>query len=147
MLKIFPIPKILFFFILLSLVFFIRCKKDNKDGQIPNVYVNFYIYLNDPEYALLNSVGSSIKVTGGVKGIIIHRATFDDFIALDRVSSYHPENMCAVELDSTRIYAIDPCSLSKFSLFDGTVVKGPATAPLKRYQTSFDGNNVVHIFN
>ena len=137
---------ILFFF-LFFIILLTTCKKDNNNGQIPNVYVNFYIYLSDPEFAASNSVGTAVRVTGGVKGIIVYRATWDEFIALERVSSYQPENLCPVEIDSTGIYAKDPCSESKFSLFDGMPVKGPATAPLKMYRSLFDGTNSVHIFN
>lgn len=136
---------IFFVFIIASLLF--SCKKDTKAGQIPNVYVNFYIYLNDPSFAVLNSVGSAVLVTGGVKGIIIYRSTFDTFTALERCSSYKPSDFCAVNIDSTGVNAIDPCSLSKFSLIDGSVVKGPANLPLKTYQTFFDGDNTIHIFN
>lgn len=141
-------PKLSFFLILFLICILPGCKKkDSKQGQIPNVYVNFYIYLNDPSFAPLLSVGNSVSVTGGVKGIIIYRSTFDSFTALERCSSYKPEDMCAVEIDSTRIYAVDPCSLSKFSLVDGTVIKGPATLPLKTYQTFYDGENSLHVYN
>jgi len=139
-------PKILFFSLLVFFLFS-TCKKDENNSQIPNAYVNFYIYISDPEFAALNSVGTAVMVTGGVKGIIIYRATWDEFIALERVSSYKPENLCAVTIDSTGIYAQDPCSESKFSLIDGMPVKGPAGFPLKQYHTSFDGTNSVHIFN
>mgnify|MGYP002353589569 CR=1 FL=1 len=137
---------ILFFFLFCAILL-TTCKKDNTNGQIPNVYVNFYVYLSDPEFAALNSVGTAVMVTGGVKGIIIYRATWEEFVALDRVSSYQPENLCAVEIDSTGIYAKDPCSESRFSLYTGMPVKGPASAPLKTYRTLFDGVNSLHIFN
>lgn len=148
MIKKIILPKIIFILILLASVLFITCKKDNKNGQIPNVYVNFYIYLSDPEYFVLNSIGGVVMVTGGVKGIIIYRVSDNDFAALERVSSYKPENLCAVNIDSTGIYAVDTCSASKFYLIDGSVVNGPAVMPLKRYNTEFNNlNNSLHVFN
>lgn len=138
--------KILVIVLLLS-IFSTSCKEETNNNQIPNVYVNFYFSLSDPEFASLNSIGNSVYVTGGVKGIIIHRVTFDEFTAFDRVSSYKPENFCVVKVDSVPYYAYDPCSMSKFSLIDGAPVRGPAISPLKKYNTQFDGNMSVHVFN
>ena len=39
--------------------------------------------------------------------------------------------------------AIDTCSGSEWLLLDGQVLKGPASYPLKEYQTVFDGTNLT----
>lgn len=142
------ISKIIFILILLGSLLFITCKKEDKNSQIPNVYVNFTINLNDPSYMLLNSIGNSLVVNGGVKGIIIYKASENDFVALERVSSYKPEDLCVVDVDSTGIYVVDPCSMSKFLILDGSVINGPAVMPLKRYNTEYDNLiNTLHVFN
>lgn len=138
-------PKVIIFLLLLC---FFGCKEDKNNGYIPNAYVNMYIFLGDPEFVALNSVGNSVIVTGGVKGIILHRLSFEEFVAIERVSSYQPENLCAVNIDSTGMFLVDPCSGSKFIITDGSVVKGPAQLPLKCYTTEYDPmNNSLHVYN
>jgi nitrite reductase/ring-hydroxylating ferredoxin subunit len=57
-------------------------------------------------------------------------------VAYDRCSSVNPQNKCAVTLDNPSLTVTDPCSGAKFSLFDGTPVKAPATKSLKSYQVT-----------
>lgn len=122
------------------------CKKESE--TIPNVYVDFYIYLNQPSYAALNSVGNFVYVTGGVKGIIVYRKSLDEFVAYDRSCPYDPDaGNAIINVDSTNVFSSDSNCGSKFNLLDGSVLNGPATRPLKSYRTSFDGLNTLHIFN
>ena len=121
------------------------CKKQ-KD-VVPNVPVDVYIYVTDPLNIALNAVGGWVYVNAGVRGIILYRRTQEEFTALDRNCTYQPENTCAtVYVDNTNIFAVDTCCGSKFQITSGSVVKGPATLPLKMYNASYDGT-VVHIYN
>lgn len=120
----------------LSIMLLLSCAKD--DGTyIPNVYVNYTIPINDPSMSALNSAGGAIIISGhGVAGIIIYRRADNVFVAYDRCSSVNPQNKCAVTLDNPSLTVTDPCSGAKFSLFDGTPVKAPATKSLKSYQVT-----------
>jgi nitrite reductase/ring-hydroxylating ferredoxin subunit len=120
----------------LSIVLLLSCAKD--DGTfIPDVYVNYTIPINDPSMSALNSPGGAVVISGhGVAGIIIYRRADNVFVAYDRCSSVNPQNKCAVTLDNPSLTATDPCSGAKFSLFDGTPVKAPATKSLKSYQVT-----------
>ncbi len=124
------------------------CGKDNKDGVIPYVYVNFSIYPNSTEYIDLNTVNNSVYLTGGNKGIIVFRKSADEFMAYDRTCPYDPDVKEAI-IEVTQqgsLIAIDSCCGSKFLLTDGSPIKGPATLPLKQYHTAYDGD-ILHIFN
>ncbi len=136
--------KILFIFILgfLSLQ---SCKDKNK--PIPNTVVDFYININDVDYSDLQAVGNSIYVYGGVAGIILYRESTESIIALDRCCSFNPDDRCAVKVDSVNSFIlVCPCCSSEFIINNGSVNKSPAQAPLKQYQTSFDGE-ILHVFN
>lgn len=112
------------------------CGKDNG-SYIPDVYVNYSIPINDPSISALNSPGGAVVINGqGVAGIIIYHRSDNVYVAYDRCSSVNPQNKCAVTLDNPNLTVTDPCSGAKFSLFDGTPVKAPATKSLKSYQVT-----------
>jgi nitrite reductase/ring-hydroxylating ferredoxin subunit len=122
------------------------CKK-NTESAIPYVSVNFFIYTSDPDFIDLNAVGGWTYVTGGSRGIIVYRYSNTEFRAYDRHCTYNPSNTCAlVSVDVNNIQASDVCCGSVFSIVDGSINNGPASFPLKQYQTSFDGNK-LHVYN
>lgn len=139
--------KIITFFILLFVLFAINSCKD-KDDIVPYAYVNFYVYINEPDFFELNAIGNSVTVTGGVSGIIIYRASENSFKAYDRTCTYKPSDPCEViELyEQGSPLAIDSCCGSKFLLTDGSVLEGPALLNLREYNANFDGN-AIHIYN
>lgn len=138
-------PVIFVFFVLVFVLFSPQCKKD--EDQIPNAYVNFYIDVTSTQYIGLNNIGGYVYVTGGVRGIIIYRRSFDEFMAYERDCPYQPSNSCAlVEVDNSAVMVVDSCCGSQFLLLDGSIIQGPATTMLKQYQTAFDGST-LHVFN
>ena len=123
------------FIIFFAAFFFISCGK-NSD-PIPNVSVNFERPITDPGLQGLSIIGGSVTVAGyGVAGLILYHEFDGSYAAYDRCSSYQPEKRSAVTLDSDGFTVTDPLSGSKFSLVDGTPVKGPATEALKSYSAS-----------
>ena len=137
----------LFFIIIISFFLVLTgCTKDNNSG-IPLVSVNIYINSNNPEFINLNAVGGWIYIIGGSRGIIVYKASNNEFKAYDRHCTYDPTNTCAlVSVEVNNITGLDDCCGSKFLLPDGSVTQGPANLPLKQYTTSFDGS-VLHISN
>ncbi|MFM7022024.1 MAG: hypothetical protein ACKOXB_03535 [Flavobacteriales bacterium] len=133
----FPLIKV--FSAILILLFTFSCSKDNS--YIPYVPVNIQINLQNPDYINLKTVGGWVYLNGGSRGLIIYRADINDFKAYDRHCPYKPEDACGkVDADNQTLTASDTCCGSKFQLFDGSVLKSPATRSLQQYQTSFDGN-------
>jgi len=116
-------------------VFAISCGKTGN--AVPNVGVDFEAPLTDPRLSALSISGGSVIINGyGVEGLIIYHEIDGSYACYDRCSSYMPQNRCAVTIDSDGFTATDPCSGSRFSLVDGTPVKGPATVALKSYYVS-----------
>jgi len=142
-----PVSKVhLFFITLLFIVINDGCRK--KDDLVPNVAVNFTIFLSDPEFATLQTIGNYVFVTGGVSGIVIYRYSQDEFTAFDRCCTYKPSDRCAILPDSTNSLFLNcPCCGSKFSFIYGAVQAGPAERALTLYETSYDGSNSVHVYN
>jgi hypothetical protein len=130
----------------LLLVSFPACKKDNSP-QIPNVYVNLSLDISSTFYIELNSVGGWVNITGGYKGITIYRVSTDEFVAFERCCPYDPDvDAARVAVDTSGLTLSDAVCGSRFLILDGSVVNGPATAPLKQFRTVFDGD-ILKIYN
>lgn len=135
------------------------CNKQKND-VIPDVTVDFYIDLNDPEFFDLNAIGNHILVNYNTNnlgykasgydnnGIIVYRSQTDEFIALDRTCPHDYKldgTSIAVNVDG--IYAECPLCISTYALPSfGTPTSGPSKYPLKMYRTSFNGQ-FVHVTN
>ncbi len=133
-------------FPVIVLVYAFSCKKQ-QDNSVPLTNVDIYLYTSNPSFINLNAVGGYTYITGGVRGIILYRKSTSELMAYDRNCTYQPSQPCAtVVVDNSHILATDTCCHSKFSLYDGSVTNGPASVPLKAYNTTFDGTT-LHIYN
>jgi nitrite reductase/ring-hydroxylating ferredoxin subunit len=131
--------------ILLMTIVCLSCGK-NSD-PIPDVAVYIQGSLLSPTFSKVRGVGVAITIPGGVAGIIVYHRADGAYVAYDRCSSYQPEKKCAITIDSGDLTATDPCSGSKFSLYDGTPVKSPATQSLKAYSVIVDAGYTITIQN
>lgn len=118
----------------------------DKDNFIPEVYVDFSISASE-----IGGVGQGIYTLDnyGVSGIIIYHFGINEYLAYDRTCSFRPSNSCEViefDNDESPTYLVDQCCSTKFLIEDGTPFDGPASLPLKRYNTSFDGT-YIRVFN
>ena len=113
---------------------------DNKVQNIPYIPVNFDINLNLPSYNALNFPSEHLLLEGGSKGLIVYRYTQDQFVVLDRHSTFDIAMGCQVVVDSDGLLISDQseCSESKWLILDGTVSQGPALLPLHRYNTNWN---------
>ena len=143
----FTIYKIKYISFFLFTVLAISCVRNQN--IVPYVYVNQYINISLPSYSSLNAVGGWIYITGGSKGIIVYRQSFDQFSAYDRHCTYNANDPCGkASVDSTNSFVECSCDGSQYQLYDGLVIQGPALYSLKPYQTTFDPlTNQLHIFN
>lgn len=117
------------------------CGKETNDPEIPDVPVSFVINPNTTEYLELNSIGGWVYLTGGYSGILVYRATMNDFVAFERACPYDftiPE--ARILVDTSMITCYCPVCMTKYILMDGTPYEGPGRYPLKQYQTVYDGN-------
>jgi nitrite reductase/ring-hydroxylating ferredoxin subunit len=135
------------------------CNKDKYD-VIPDVLVDFYIDLNDPEffnltvetgYALISSSTNNLGMYASGyddNGIIIYHAPGDEFIAYDRTCPHDFKvNSKSTAVDVSGVYAECPLCKSTWALPSfGAPSSGPSDYPLKTYRSSFDGR-FIHVFN
>ncbi len=135
--------KILILLIALSII---SCNKKAKNQPVnnhpvPYVPVDISIYPNDPLHFTLQAIGGWKYIDGGVNGVVVYRKSEDEFVALERTSSYHPDRAAArVQVMKDNFTLTDTISGSRWRIFDGTVVQGPAEWSLRLYGCSYDGN-------
>lgn len=133
------------------LLVFRGCGEVNP-SNIPTVPVDINLNIYDPQFVNLLGTGGAVFIEGGVRGIVVYRASIDQFNAYERYCPYNTHLPCGkVSLHSSGIMLVDDdCSGegcgSKFNIIDGSVIEGPASYPLLRYNTYFDGA-IVRIFN
>lgn len=145
--------KISILFLLAVSSVFCFCKKKNQvQDNIAYQTVNITIYPNDPLYFKLQTAGGWVYINGGVNGIIVYRKTATnsptDFVAIERTSTYLPDDSDAkVKVQSDNFTLKDTVSNSKWQIFDGGVLSGPANVGLRLYNAQFDGINTLKIRN
>lgn len=146
---------VIFLISMFPVVFLISCKK-NKNDVIPDVYVDFYINLNDQLFFDLNAIGNHVIVNSSTNnwgisaagyennGIIVYRATLDDFYAYDRTCPHdYAVNGLSIKVNVDFTMAICPrCSTNYALSAGGIAISGPGKYPLKNYKTSFNGQTV-----
>jgi hypothetical protein len=145
---------------ILPLFIIASCTKDKND-VIPDVYVDFNISLNDPEFFILSAPLTSVYVSSSTNniglsaagydsnGIIIFRNGDDEFLAFDRTCPHdfkvNNKSVRVNILDD--IYAVCPECGTKYGLPSfGTPASGIGRYPLKNYKTAFNGL-IVHVWN
>ena len=132
-------------FLVLFLIIISSCGDSND--YIRNVYVDVEIDLSLPEFSPLNTVGNSIFVEGGNKGIIIYRFSNYEYNIYDRNCSYEPNLECSYIDSINSTIAMCRCCSSAFLLDqNGVAANSPAVLPLKQYNYSLN-NTLLHIFN
>ena len=124
------------------------CRK-NSNNQMPYVPVDIYINTSLPAYSALNGIGGSVYVTGGNDGIILYRQTYEIVVAFERRCTYNVEESCGFGVVDSSWTTVDcDCDGTKYHIFDGSVLEGPATYGLYQYRTSFNpDNNQLHVYN
>ncbi|MDA9312579.1 hypothetical protein OAD50_01850 [Vicingaceae bacterium] len=132
------LKKQLLFVVFITLLIFSACNSDEATN-IPLVQVNFQYNINLPEYIELQTIGGSVEVFGGSRGIILYRLSSDEIKAYDRHCTFEPSNTCGlVTVDPNRFTGTDNCCRSSFLLSTGNVSKPPAILPLREYTVIFN---------
>lgn len=124
---------------------FFSCRKSNN-GFVPYVYVDILINVNNPQFFDIGTVGGWMYYDGGSKGLIIHRVQNMGFMVYDRHATFRSNDECQVVVLPDNLTIEDPCSGSQYYINDGNIMQGPASLPLKTYNTTFDGTT-LRIFN
>ena len=131
--------------LIIILLLFIHCGDSNE--YIQNVYVDIEIDLSLPEFSNLNTVGNSMFLEGGNKGIIIYSFSNYEYKIYDRNCSYEPSLSCSYIDSINSSIAFCGCCSSAFLLDqNGSAANSPAILPLKQYNYSLN-NTILNIYN
>ena len=121
----------------------------NSEHPVPSLPFDITINLSLPSYSSLIGVSGWAYVNGGSKGIIVYRRGIDDFVAFDRHSPEDINGTCEFPLfpdDDNYLVLNDSCNTATFSLYDGSPISN-AEYGLRMYQTIYDGNQGLRIYN
>jgi len=118
----------------------LSCSDPVIEDGIPLVIVNETINLKNYQYQPLEFIGGFVYLNAGVRGIIIYRQSVDEYIAIERNCTFLALDPCAdVSVDQSTLFLIDSCCSSTFD-FNGFPTGGPATLPLRQYNTLLNQN-------
>lgn len=127
-------------------------KGDDPNSDIPYAYINVVINPNSTLYQELNVVGGWMYysyVNPPSRGLIVYRLSQDEFLAYERTPPVNSDQCCDPETgECTRLlvddyypFVYDTCTEYSYQILDGSPF-APATVPLKRYRTVYDGLNL-----
>ena len=120
------------------IVVFAGCEPQIQN-EIPYVFVEIDINLNDIEFNDLRTDGGYAYILGGVRGIIIYRASEDEYRTFERNSPVNSSAACAViDVDISSLFMVDPCH-NVFFDFNGQPISGNSL-PMLQYAAILDGN-------
>jgi hypothetical protein len=131
--------------LIIILLLFIHCGDSNE--YIQNVYVDIEIDLSLPKFSAINTVGNSMFLEGGNKGIIIYSFSNYEYKIYDRNCSFEPSLSCSYIDSINSTIAFCGCCSSAFLLDqNGSAANSPAILPLKQYNYSLN-NTILNIYN
>lgn len=110
------------------------CSSSSSSPDPAPTNLDFTLDISLAENSALQSVGGSLAKNG----VIIVRISNTDFTALWRSCTHEGT---AVNYQSSQQNFLCPNHQSKFTL-TGAVINGPATTPLRQYNTTLTGNNL-----
>ncbi|MBP5189919.1 MAG: hypothetical protein J6031_03270 [Bacteroidales bacterium] len=138
-------PRSILYFPLAALLILLlaSCGKDNR-CYVPIGMTNFTIEPNSAYYSGLNVVGGYMYFTGGHRGVIVVRTTYDHFAAYERTCP--ADSTTAVNISEEYGSAVLECPKCH-TLYvvdaDGYPMDGGATTcPLYQYSTTYSGGQL-----
>lgn len=129
------------------------CNNTRVQYDIPEPLVDETVYISDPSSFNLTVVGGQLLLpNAGHAGILIYRRYFDgqfyDFAAYEAACPEHWTESCGImESSNGDFYFTCGCDDHQYQLLDGQSVDTNYTLPIKEYNCTFDGVNVVRITN
>jgi len=133
------------FYILLLFTAISSCHTDTN--ELPDVYVEEVVYLNNASNFNLQSPGGWAYISGGIRGIIVYNVDGVKFKAYERSCPHLSPNDCTFLDIENDIKAICRCDKKEFLLITGEPLNG-APLGLKEYRTFYNPEfQTVHISN
>ncbi|MEO6884090.1 MAG: hypothetical protein ABI199_08700 [Bacteroidia bacterium] len=139
--------KLIGIFMLLSLFLNNSCSKGtdpstdtSTSSAVPYVAVNISINTGNLLYKSLETVGGTLTLTGGYRGILLYRKDANTIVAYDRTCTYNiTDGNGVVQVQNNGTAICLDCS-STYNLYNGSVNSGYSTIGLKAYTTTFNAS-------
>lgn len=115
---------------------------EEEETIVPDVYVNFNISIDLPQYNALNSVNNAVKVPNegyDNNGVIVYRFTLDEFLAFDATCPQHITNSTSIDLDDNGSAGTATCPHCKTQYSFYNFGQASSGYPLKRYNVNQSG--------
>ena len=119
-------------------IFFVSCNRDNA-CQTP-FGEGGVLDITQPDFAALQTVGGTVTVNRGYKGIFVRRVSYSDFVAFEcACPNDHEVRLLPLEGWDGGVLECPACK-SKYETINGQPLEGAASGcPLYEYSTYFDG--------
>jgi len=115
---------------------------DDGNPILPNVPVNKTVFLDNPDALALKVPTGSIKISGGIAGIIIYNFNDNQFFAWDRACPHEPPQK-GCTMDVVDVFWMDcSCDNSRFSILDGSP-QSDTQYSARQYRVIKDGNTLI----
>lgn len=123
------------------------CGKENM-CSIPIGNATCTLFLDMPDYYPLRTVGGSVNIIGGNRGVTVIRLSINEFAAYERTCPHDHDATLEVEPGSGGAVLLCPVCGSRFSTYaEGAPIDGSVTScSLYRYSTSYDGLYTLSIW-
>ena len=121
----------------------VGCKKNSPAATtgVPNVAVSASIDVDNALYTALLNTGGWEYVTGGYDGLLVFcNSPTPTYLAFDRACPYDCEtnSKAIIQVQAGNITAKCPVCGTTYSLYSGTVTKGPGSIALKQYSATYN---------
>ena len=129
--------------IILFLGLFSCSNSDDPNNILPNIPVNVTLYLNNPSNNNLLSVGGWVETAGGIKGIVVYHASFDNYLAYDLACPHLQPSACTKMIIEDGLTMKCTCDNTKFALALGGAPQSGTLYPAKEYRVYKNGNELI----
>jgi hypothetical protein len=137
--------KILLIGILLGGIFSLHSCIEEEPKIVPDVYVDFTIQLDLPQYNALNSINNAIKEPNrgyDNNGVIVYRYTLDEYLAFDATCPRHVDISTSVNLDDGGFAGTATCPHCNTTYLLANLGYPDSGYPLKRYLVTISGRSL-----
>jgi len=135
------------FVLFILFISFFSCQKSSTNDSLPNLPVNETIFLNNPEFINLQTVGGWAYANGGIKGLIIYHENGSLYKAYDRACPHISPNNCSTMIVENSIKMICPCDDASFNILNGAPLTSGISFSAREYKVTLVSNSVLKITN
>ncbi len=123
----------------------ISCSNTEDPNDIlPDFPINVPpLILSNPSNNALLAVGGWVEIQGGIKGIVVYHASFDNYLAYDLACPHLQPSACTKMIIIDDIFMKCTCDDTKFALALGGAPQDGTKFPARQYRVIKSGNSLI----